>query len=187
MMQDNTKTVIEALLFASDRPLSAVELKNILGLDTQQIRQTLQAIAAEYENNNRGMRITEIAGGFRMITPPELSLFIRKLYKQRRLLRLSKPALETLAIVAYKQPLAKAEIQSLRNVDIDGVLNNLLEKNFIRVVGRKNTPGRPFVFGTTKGFLEYFGLNSLDELPKIERFSELKPVEEREDGAKQPA
>lgn len=187
MMQDNAKAVIEALLFASDRPLPAPELKNILGLDAQQIKQILQEISSEYETNNRGIRIIEIAGGFRMITPPELSLFIKKLYKQRRVERLSKPALETLAIIAYKQPLAKTEVQSLRNVNVDGVIANLLEKNFIRITGRKSTPGRPLVFGTTKDFLEYFGLKSLDELPRMEKFSELKPVEEGKDGAEQPA
>lgn len=185
---DRAKAVIEALIFASDRPLPAAELKNILGLDTREIGRIIQELGSDYENNCRGIRLTELAGGFQMITPADFSPFIKKLYKQRRVERLSKPALETLAIIAYKQPLTKIEIQSLRNVNIDGVINNLSEKGFIRVTGRKDTPGRPLVFGTTKNFLEYFGLNSLNDLPKMERFSELKPTgEEKRNEVEEPA
>lgn len=179
MTQDNKKAIIEALLFVSDKPLFIDQIKKVLDMpDAQEIRAALQELSAEYEANNRGLRIMEAAGGFRLTTPALLAPFLKKLYKERRTERLSKPSLETLAIIAYKQPLTKIEIQSLRNVNVDGVIASLLEKDFIRVIGRKNTAGRPLVFGTTRQFLEYFGLKSLGDLPKMEKFSELKPAEE---------
>jgi segregation and condensation protein B len=117
------------------------------------------------------MRIYEVAGGYQMITAPVFATFLRKLYKgPQSAEKLSKPALETLAIIAYKQPLSKLEIESLRKVSVDGVMATLLDKNLIRITGRKKTPGRPKVYGTSREFLEYFGLKSLEELPKIDNF-----------------
>ncbi len=177
MSEDNVKAVIEALLFSSDRPLTLEQLKSILdGFETSQIRAFLEELSSDYEKSNRGIRIVEVAGGFQMITAPDFAPFLKKLYKQRRVERLSKPALETLAIIAYKQPVTKLEIESLRNVDVGGVIKNLLDKSLIRIAGRKKAPGRPYVFGTTRQFLEYFGLNSLDELPKMEDFSKTMEV-----------
>lgn len=174
MAQDNTRAVIEALLFSSDRPLPLEQIRNVLdNLDTNQIRAVLAELSSEYEKNNSGMRITEIAGGFQMVSAQNLSPFLKKLYKQRNVERLSKQALETLAIIAYKQPLTRLEIESLRNVNIDGVMKTLLDKGLIRIAGRKKAPGRPKVWATTRQFLEYFGLKSLEELPKIENFSKL--------------
>jgi len=116
----------------------------------------------------------ELAGGYQMITPPSLSPFVKKLYKDKRVERLSKPALETLAIIAYKQPVTRLEIESIRSVkNVDGMIKNLQDKEFIRVTGEKKAPGRPKVYGTTQQFLEYFGLKSLDDLPKIEDFTKL--------------
>lgn len=179
MAQDNIKTVVEALLFASEKPVTIEQIKGVLdNLDAALIRKNIEELNSEYEIQNHGMRILEIAGGFRMITPPALAPFLRKFYKERRSERLSKPALETLAIIAYKQPLTKLEIELLRNVNVDGVITNLLEKSLIRITGRKNAAGRPFVFGTTKAFLEHFGLKSLDDLPKLDEFSKLEPVVE---------
>lgn len=178
---DSVKAVMEALLFSSDKPLTLEQLKAVLdgSLQTSQIRQVLQDLALDYEKSQRGIRIIEVAGGFQMVTATNLSPFLKKLYKERRVERLSKPALETLAIIAYKQPVTKLEIESLRNVNVDGVVNNLLDKDFIRIAGRRKAPGRPHVFGTTRQFLEYFGLKSLDEMPKMENFS--KPTEEIND------
>ncbi len=174
MTLDNTKSVIEAVLFSSDKPLTLEQIKYVLdGLETRDIRKLIEELSAEYVASNRGLRIIEIAGGFQMITAPAFVSFLRKLYKGRRVERLSKPALETLAIIAYKQPLTKCESESLRNVNVDGVIGNLLKKDLIRIAGRKKAPGRPLVFGTTRRFLEYFGLKSLDELPKMEDFSKL--------------
>lgn len=187
-MQDNIRAVIEALLFVSEKPLAVEQIRDVLDtLDAGQIRQILAELDSEYEKTNRGIRIVEVAGGFRMITPPGLAPFLKKLHRQRRKERLSKPALETLAIIAYKQPVTKLDIESLRNVNIDGVMDSLLEKGLIRISGRKKAPGRPFVFGTTKTFLEYFGLRSLGDLPKIEKFSELKPQEEKRDELEESA
>lgn len=189
MAQDNTRAVIEALLLTCENPLTLEQIKNILdSLDTAAIRQILEDLNLEYENANRGMRIIEVAGGFRMVTPAALAPFLKKLYKQRKAEKLSKPALETLAIIAYKQPLAKIEIQSLRNVNVDGVIDSLLEKDLIHISGRKNSPGRPFVYGTTRQFLEHFGLKSLDDLPKVENFAQLKDnLEEKKNEVKEPA
>lgn len=171
MSADSVKAAIEALLFSSDEPLSIERIKNVLeNLESTEIRGLLEELKSAYETSNRGMRVVEIAGGFQMITAPELAQFLKKLYKQRHVERLSMPALETLAIIAYKQPVTKLEIESLRNVNIDGVIRGLLDKEFIRVTGRKKAPGRPKVYGTTRQFLEYFGLRSLDELPRIENF-----------------
>jgi len=173
--QNNTKAVLEALLFASERPLTLEQMKNTLdNLETNEIRGLLAELDLEYEKANRGMRIIEIAGGFQMITAPGFASFLKKLYKQRNIERLSQPALETLAIVAYKQPVTKMEIEALRNVNIDGVMQTLLDKEMIRVTGRKNAPGRPKVYGTTRQFMEHFGLKSLEELPKIENFSQMQ-------------
>ncbi len=174
MSQDNTRAVIEALIFASDRPLAIEQVRKVLdNLEAPDIRRIIEELKAEYENTNRGIRIAEVADGFQMITASEFAVFLKKLYRQRRLERLSKPALETLAIIAYKQPVTKFEIESLRSVNIDGVVSTLMDKGLIRITGRKKAPGRPYVFGTTRQFLEYFGLKSLEELPKIENFAKL--------------
>ena len=181
MAQDNNRAVIEALLFSSDKPLSIEQIKNVLdNLQAQEIRSMLGELNLDYESSNRGIRITEIAGGFQMVTAPTLAPFLKKLYKQRNVEKLSKPALETLAIIAYKQPLTRLDIESLRNVNIDGVMKSLLGKDLIRVTGRKKSPGRPKVYGTTRQFLEYFGLKSLEELPKMENFSKLAQNKEGE-------
>lgn len=188
MAQDNNRAVIEALLFSSDRPLSIEQIKNVLdNLQAQEIRSMLGELNQDYESLNRGIRITEIAGGFQMITAPTLAPFLKKLYKQRNVEKLSKPALETLAIIAYKQPLTRLDIESLRNVNIDGVMKNLLGKDLIRVTGRKKSPGRPKVYGTTRQFLEYFGLKSLEELPKMENFSKFAQNKGGESEPENPA
>jgi len=181
MSENNLKSVIEALLFTSEKPLTLERIKAVLNLETTEIRKILEELSHDYTSGNRGIRVIEIAGGFQMITAPDFAPFLKKLYKDRRVEKLSKPALETLAIIAYKQPVTKLEVESIRNVNVDGVIDNLLEKDIIRVAGRKNTPGRPYVFGTTRQFLEYFGLNSLDELPKIENFQEALTTKELSD------
>ena len=174
MPEDNVKPVVEALLFASDRPLTIEQVKSALShLEASHIRGIFEELKKEYEESCRGMRIIEVAGGFQMITAPGFSTFLKKIFKGRTAERLSKPALETLAIIAYKQPVTKLEIESLRSVNIDGVIKNLLDKTLIRISGRKKAAGRPFVFSTTRQFLEYFGLKSLEELPKMEEFSAL--------------
>lgn len=178
MTQDNIKSAIEALLFSSDKPLTLEQLKYVLDdFETSEIRRLLEELMLEFQNSNRGLGIIEIAGGFQMIASPIYASFLRKLHKGRRAEKLSKPALETLAIIAYKQPVTRSEIESLRNVNIDGLMSNLLDKDLIRITGRKKAPGNPHVFGTSRKFLEHFGLKSLEELPKLEDFSKLQPIE----------
>ncbi len=167
---DNTKSALEAMLFISEKTLLIEQIKKVFNhLSAEQIRAVLGELRAEYERSNRGIRLYEVAGGFQMIAAPEFVTFLRKLYKDPHSDKLSKPALETLAIIAYKQPLTKLEIETLRKVNVDGVMKTLLDKNLIRITGRKKAPGNPKVYGTTRGFLEYFGLNTLEELPKIEK------------------
>lgn len=161
-------------MLASEKPLDLEQIRAVLeDLSLDEARRLVEELKGEYEQVGRGIRIVEVAGGFRMITAAEFAPFLKKLFKDRHVERLSKPALETLAIIAYKQPLTRGEIELLRNVNVDGVIKSLLEKNLIRIMGRKKAPGRPCVYGTTKLFLEHFGLVSLDALPKIEEFGTL--------------
>lgn len=174
MEVNNLKSAVEALIFASDKPITLEQIKKVLGnLDSASINKIIEELKTDYQTQNRGMRIIEIAGGFAMITSTNFTSFLKKLFKSRYSEKLSKPALESLAIIAYKQPLTKSEIESLRNVNVDGVMKSLVDKNLIRICGRKKVPGRPFVFGTTREFLEHFGLKSLADLPRIEDFTEM--------------
>lgn len=181
MPEDNIKHALEALLFASEKPLTIEQARACLdNLDGAAVRKVIEDLKSEYEQANRGIRIIEVAGGFQMMTAANFAPFLKKLFKERHVERLSKPALETLAIIAYKQPLTRIEIKLLRNVNVDGVMKSLEDKNLIRITGRKKSPGRPFVYGSTKQFLEYFGLKSLDDLPKMEDFSSMAAkVEEK--------
>lgn len=168
----NYKPAIEALLFISEKPLLLEQIKTALeGADTPKIREIILELKNEYEDGLRGLRIEEVAGGFRMVTSPDTATVLKKFYKQRDSQRLSAQALETLAIIAYKQPVTRLDIESLRGVNVDGVVKTLLEKNLIRIAGKKDIIGRPFVYGTTRQFLEYFGLKSLDDLPRLEEFT----------------
>jgi segregation and condensation protein B len=188
-MPDNRKSAIEALLLASEKPLALEQIRLALdSADSNEVRKLIDEMRAEYEAQERGIRIAEIAGGFQMITAAQYAPFLKKLFKDRHTERLSKPALETLAIIAYKQPLTRNEIELLRNVNVDGVMKSLLDKNLIRISGRKKSPGRPCVYGTTRQFMEHFGLKSLEDLPRIEEFSalaekkdlvEIEPEEEK--------
>lgn len=178
-MEDNCKSVIEALLLASERPLVLEKIRDALdNLPAQEVLRLIEELRVEYEQGNRGIRIIEIAGGFQMITAPNFAPFLKKFFKERNTERLSKPALETLAIIAYKQPLTRAEIELLRNVNVDGIIKNLLGKNLVHVCGRKKAPGNPYVYGTTRQFLEHFGLKSLEGLPRVEEFSVLAEKKE---------
>jgi segregation and condensation protein B len=179
MEENNLKSAVEALIFASEKPITIEQLKKILGdLDAISINKIIAELKNDYATQGRGLRVVEIAGGFQMSTSSNFAPFLKKLFKNRYSDKLSKPALESLAIIAYKQPLTKNEIESLRNVNVDGVMKSLLDKNLIRICGRKKIPGRPFVFGTTREFLEHFGLKSLQDLPKMEDFTVLAQEKE---------
>ena len=167
MEHPQAKQILEGLLFASDEPLPTERLCHVLELPTDTIAALVVELRDEYVARQRALTILEVAGGYQMATVPDVAPWIRKCYRQSHQERLSKPALETLAIIAYKQPLTRAEMEAIRGVNVDGVVQTLLEKNLIRIMGRKETPGRPVLYGTTKEFLQYFGLNSLMDLPKL--------------------
>ncbi|MBI4549823.1 MAG: SMC-Scp complex subunit ScpB [Candidatus Omnitrophica bacterium] len=172
--EKTAKRIIEALLFASSKPVTVAEIKKVLrGLKPSGIEQMIRDLAAEYEGENRSFRIQEIAGGFEVGTDPKYAPWIMKLEMQKRARQASHSALETLAIIAYKQPVTRAEVEDLRGVDIASVLAALLEKNLIKIVGRKEVPGRPFLYGTTEKFLEHFGLKALSDLPQVGEIREL--------------
>ncbi len=172
MEKEQVKHIIEAMLFVSDKPLFVNEIKGVLeDADVRQVKDTLAELAKEYEDTNRAFRIKEMAGGYQIVTNTALASWLKKLYKTSGADRLTGPSLETLAIVAYKQPASKPEIEAIRGVNVDGVLKTLVEKSLVRIVGRRETVGRPILYGTTSEFLQYFGLNSLEELPKLEEFN----------------
>lgn len=168
------KKILEALLFVSGEPLSIDRVKNVLeDIDRGKLRNLLWELQHEYEMRSSGLRIAEVAGGFQFITRPELAVWIKKLKKVKQSTRLSKPSLETLAIVAYKQPLVKSEVEEIRGVDSSGVLKGLLDKHLIKIIGRKDVPGKPILYSTTKEFLQYFGLRDIADLPTLKEFSDL--------------
>lgn len=176
-VQAQTLGVIEALLFISEKPLTVDELKKVLRAATAaEIKKAVQSLNQEYTGRLSGMTILEIAGGYQMLTNPRYAPHVREFFKTKHKEKLSKPALETLAIVAYKQPVTRMDIELIRGVNSDGVVAHLVDKELVKIAGRKDIPGRPFLYGTTKQFLEYFGLKSLESLPKLEEFPDLKPV-----------
>ena len=165
------KQVLEALLFVSERPLSLKELKDIVKDDyaeTDGIENILNELKAEYDNLNKPYEIKFVADGWTFATKTNFSPWIKKLLKEKSVLKLSPSALETLAMVAYKQPITRAEIDELRGVESSGVIDTLLERKLIKIVGRKEALGRPLLYGTTQEFLKHFGLAHLSELPLIE-------------------
>ncbi len=185
---DHVKGTIEAILFVSEKPISLDQLKEVLPtVSGAEIKETAEALKKEYDDRRAGFVIVAIAGGYQMLSSSHYALEIRNFYKTRHKEKLSKPALETLAIMAYKQPVARIDVEMIRGVNSDGVVSHLLEKGLIKIVGRKDVPGRPFLYGTTKQFLEYFGLRALEDLPKLEDFpalaaeTKILPIEETSD------
>jgi len=161
--------VVEALLFASDTPLEAERIREVLDLpDAHEASRLIEELRAHYETSSQGLQIVEVGGGYRMVTRPEVAPWLVRLARARTRTRLSRPALEALAIVAYKQPVSRPEIDAVRGVNSEGVLDNLLERRLIRITGRKEAPGRPYLFETTREFLVAFGLRDIGDLPKVE-------------------
>jgi segregation and condensation protein B len=161
--------VVEALLFASDAPLEAERIREVLDLERgDDARALVRELISRYEAEARTLQIVEVAGGFRMVTRPEVAPWLVRLARARTRVRMSRPALETLAIVAYKQPVSRPEIDAVRGVNSEGVLDNLMERRLVRIAGRKEAPGRPFLFETTREFLVAFGLRDIADLPKVE-------------------
>jgi segregation and condensation protein B len=167
------KGAIEALLFISEKPVPLDQLTEVMqeGVGVVDVRKLVTELQDEYEAQQRGMVIVEIAGGYQMLSSSHYVSFVRSFLKTKVKEKLSRPALEALAIVAYKQPVSRGDIELVRGVNSDGVVLHLLDKGLIKIVGKKDSPGRPFLYGTAKLFLEYFGLKSLRDLPKLEDVS----------------
>lgn len=168
------KLVVEALIFASSKPLTPAEIRKVTKvLTVAQIEKIVEELKEDYQKAGRCFELLEIAGGYELSTRREFAPWILKIELQRKARQATQSALETLAILAYKQPLTRAEIEALRGVDTSGVLNTLMEKNFIKIVGKKEVPGRPFMYGTTEKFLEHFGLKELRDLPSIDEIRQM--------------
>ncbi len=172
------KRILEALLLVSEKSLLIDQVREVLGpeVEPSEIRRLLTEMGQEYASAGRGIRIVEVAEGFQMVTDPALAPYVTQLTRRVRAVRLTRPSLETLAIVAYRQPVTRVEMEQVRGVDVDGVLETLLKLNLIRVVGRKETVGRPILYSTTREFLDHFGLKSLDSLPSLEELQGAAPV-----------
>jgi segregation and condensation protein B len=187
------KTIVEALLFAAEKPMTGRALLNAFkkaalaapeteaellagGLTEDILRQAVLELQAEYAEGPRPMQIQEVEGAFRFVTKPDVGLWVRQLFDIARPARLTQPSLETLAIIAYRQPVSRADLEAVRGVSVDGVMTSLLERKFIKIAGRADTPGRPLLYETTPEFLEHFGLKNLRELPNMD---ELRRMETR--------
>ena len=170
---EDLKNIIESLLFVAQEPLTVERFKKILvQAETGEIRKALEDIGTEFETRKGGFYLHRVAGGYQIRSRPEYSEWIKRLL-QPKPFRLSKAALETLATIAYKQPIIRSDIEHVRGVDCGGVLKVLLERGFIRVMGRKEIPGRPLIYGTTRRFLEVFGLETLKDLPTPREIEQL--------------
>jgi segregation and condensation protein B len=167
------RQVLEALLLAAAEPVSAQRLAGVLGdSSVREVRDAIAALNGEYEGTARGFRIETIAGGYQLRTLPELAPWLQRLRPQPPL-RLSRAALETLAIIAYRQPITRAELEHVRGVDVGAVVTSLVERKLIRIAGHREVPGRPMLYATTPRFLEIFGLGSLSDLPTLREIEEL--------------
>lgn len=164
--------IIEALIFAAEAPLPLEKIREILDIPKKEVQGILERLRTEYENQARGFTLVEVAEGWQFRTRPEYAPWIRKM-KKAKTFSLSQPALETLAVIAYKQPIMRSEIEKIRGVDSGGVLRTLLEKKLIKILGRKDIPGRPLVYGTSRHFLEIFGLKDLTGLPTLKEIENL--------------
>jgi len=173
MERDEIKSVLESLLFVADGPQSVQRLGEVLDqADRETIQSLLRELQNDFEGQNRGIRLVEVAGGYQLRTPKSNSEAVKK-FLGGRPARMGKATLETLAIVAYRQPITKAEIEAIRGVDVDGVITTLLERNLIRAVARKDVPGRPFLYGTTPEFLQLFNMKDLSQLPTLKEMDEI--------------
>ena len=172
MEREEIKAIIENILLAADQPVSDAQFKNLFGDEVEKVsfKSVLEELIDEY--NSRNLQILQVAEGYQLCTRHDYSNWVRKFLKFDKTRKLSQPSLDTLSIIAYKQPLTKAEVEEIRGVDSSGVVRTLLEKKIISPGGRKKVPGRPIMYRTTRKFLEYFGLKDLSDLPTLEDFKE---------------
>jgi segregation and condensation protein B len=179
-----TKGIVEALLFASDSPLSPDRLREVVGdVTDDEIAEIIESLRADYRETGRAFDIFRLEGGYQVLSRGEYAEWVEQLFVERRKAKLSRASLETLAIIAYKQPIVKTEIEMIRGVNADGVIRTLMERNLVTITGRAEGVGRPLLYGTTEQFLNYFGLNELTDLPKMEEIRELLRGESSEPAA----
>lgn len=177
MDRQEIKNILECMVFASEKPLKISKISEILNLEEKIVKNIMLELTQDI--SYRGLQIMEIGGGYKIMTKPEYSFFVKEVCS--RTTKLSQSALETLAIIAYRQPITKPEIEQLRGVNCDGVIDTLLERGLLKIVGRKEVAGRPFIFGTTEKFLLYFGLKNLKDLPPLQEFeSKLSELQQPE-------
>jgi segregation and condensation protein B len=164
------KAIIESLLFIAGEPITLSAIAKASDIPENDIKKLIEQLSSEYKLRNAGVMIAEIAEGYQMTTVPDVVFAVRKFKNISQTNKLSQPALETLSIIAYKQPITRLEIDQLRGVNSDGAVKSLTDKRLIKIMGKKEAPGRPFLYGTTKEFLQYFGLKNLTDLPPISDF-----------------
>lgn len=182
LQTDDAKQIVENLLFITDRPLKPSRIAEVVEtINAKRVLELIEELTKEYETTGRSIRILEIGGGYQMCTKPEYGRWVRRLYNEKMTTRLSNAALETLAIIAYKQPVTRAEMEMIRGVDVAAPLDRLLERGLVRVLGKRDTIGRPMVYGTTDEFLRLFGLNKISELPDLQEFAAKQLQEKQED------
>jgi segregation and condensation protein B len=173
------KGILEAVLFVSPEPVPVARLMSIVGtVSKAEVVQALGVLTHDLDQEGRGIQLVQVAGGYRLVTKQEYGPWLKRMDKAKAAQKLSRSALESLAIIAYKQPLVRAEIEEIRGVETSGVLRTLCERKLVRIVGRKDVPGRPIMYGTTKFFLEHFGLRDLSQLPPLREFKELGESEQ---------
>ncbi|MCX5783886.1 MAG: SMC-Scp complex subunit ScpB [Elusimicrobia bacterium] len=186
METSELKKTIETLLFMTDQPLSVSRMSKLLETkDLSAVQDCVLQIQSDYSRSDSAVQVLEIGGGFQMATRPQYSQWVRKLYHERMVARLSSASLETLAIIAYKQPITRAEIELVRGVEVIAPLETLMERGLIAALGRKETVGRPILYGTTAEFLKLFGLKTIEDLPKLETFE--KPPDASDTAQEQSA
>lgn len=172
-MSTNIKSIVESLIFVSDSPITLDKLCTVLEEhERPEIREAVEDLVEEYGRTTRGMVLEEVAGGYQFRSRPENADYLRRLTKSKTV-KFSQSALETLAIIAYRQPITRAEIEYLRGVDSGGVVKTLLEKKLLKILGKKDIPGKPLIYGTTREFLELFNLKDLSSLPSLKEIQEL--------------
>ena len=173
MKNSEVKSIIEALLFASPDPLNQAKVNTVFTPETYVLKDIINALNKQYSMENHAFEIQQVAGGFQLVSKKEYEIFIRRMLSKSGNLTLSNAALDCLAIIAYRQPISRYEIEAVRGVDSSGVIKTLLGRELIKIKGRDSGPGRPLLYKTTNKFLEYFGINRLSDLPKLKEISEL--------------
>lgn len=178
MVNNDIKNIIESLVFASEEQITAKQIRDILSsfsikTDANKIEQAVDLLNEEYNNSGSAFEIIKVAGGYQFATRKEFGLYVGKLFDEKQRKKLSQSSIETLAIIAYKQPITRSEIEFIRGVNVDYIVNSLLERDLIAITGRAETPGRPILYGTTDTFLKILGLNSVSDLPKLKEINEI--------------